>query len=224
MNNKKIIISVVLLISVIGCSSSSPAGSAVNATGEAVGYVGKTVGNTVKGVGKTIGGAADRLTGNVDVVNARKEIDHTANSTLNRLFKLDRKAKALYDISYGYAIFDSRKSSLIISLGGGAGVAIAKNSNERTYMRMFTGGVNLGAGIQFYQNVFLFENKRSFDNFVNSGWEAGTSANANFGRNALDAQVRFVDGMALFQLADTGINLSVDVTGTKYWKDEDLNK
>ena len=58
---------------------------------------------------------------------------------------------------------------------------------------------------------------------MNSGWEAGTSANANFGRDSLDAQVRFIDGLAIFQLTETGINLSLDLTGTRYYKDKSLN-
>lgn len=203
------------------CASAGPV---VDGAEEAVGFVGETIGSTVKGVGKTVSGAAERVSGNVDSVAARQDVDQKAQEALARLFKLDRKAKPLFDISYGYAVFDSRKTSFILTVGGGGGVAVSKANGKRTYMRMFTGGANLGAGIQFFQNVFLFENKESFDRFVNSGWEAGTAANANFGRDSLDAQVRFVNGMALFQLADTGINLSVDVTGTKYWKDKELNQ
>jgi lipid-binding SYLF domain-containing protein len=222
MKKKNLLISLTLAVS--ACSASDPVGSTVGNTANAVGYVGETVGSTVKGVGQTIGHTASRVSGNIDLEKAREEVDYKVASAIDRLFKLDAKAKALYDISYGYAVFDNRKSSFLISLGNGGGVAVSKSNGQRTYMRMFTGGVNLGAGVQFYQNVFLFETKRSFDNFVNSGWEAGTSANANFGRDALDAQVRFVNGMALFQLAETGINLSADVTGTKYWKDDKLNK
>lgn len=197
--------------------------SIIKGIGGAVSEVGSTVGSTVKAVGKGVGDTAERVTGNVDVKEARKEINDKSSDALARLLKLDPKAKALFDISYGYAVFDSRKSSFVISLGSGGGVAVVKASGKRTYMRMFTGGVNVGAGIQFFQNIFLFENKASFDQFVNSGWEAGTAANANFGRRAIDAEVRFINGMALFQLAETGINLSADFTGTKYWKDSDLN-
>ena len=216
------IISVALLSALVGCATNT-GNKVVDGVGSTTNYVGSTVGQTVSAVGSGVTGTAERLTGNVDVVQAKKEVNVTTEEALARLLKLDKRARALYGISYGYAIFDSRKSSFLISLGSGGGVAVVKASGDRTYMRMFTGGVNVGAGIQFFQNVFLFENKASFDRFVNSGWEAGTSANANFGRDSLDAQIRFVNGMALFQLADTGINLSADFTGTKYWKDKTLN-
>ncbi len=209
------IASFVVTTSLIACSSSAPK--------ETVGYVGETVGGTVKAVGQGLSSTAERVTGNVDPVVARQEVDQNTKEALSRLFALDKKAKILFDASYGYAVFDSRKSSFLVTLGSGGGVAVSKPDGQRTYMRMFTGGANFGAGVQFFQNIFLFENKKSFEKFVNSGWEAGTAANANFGRDSLDAQVRFVDGMALFQLAETGVNLSADVTGTKYWKDKQLN-
>ena len=196
---------------------------AVAEPGKVLRHIGKTVGDTVTGVGQGVASTADRVTGNIDVVEARKAIDKNAAEALDRLFKLDRKAKALYDISYGYAVFDASKTSFLITLGKGSGVAVSIPDKKRTYMRMVTGGANVGAGVQFTQNIFLFETKESFERFVDKGWEAGTAANANFGRDSADAQVRFVNGMALFQLAETGINLSADITGTKYWKDSALN-
>ncbi len=35
--------------------------------------------------------------------------------------------------------------------------------------------------------------------------------------------MRFVDGVAVFQLTEKGLLLAVDLTGTKYWKNSDLN-
>ena len=212
------------LLACVACSANNgEANPIVDGVKNTAGYVGDTVGGTATAVGGAVSGAADRVTGKVDPALAKQEINRNTEAALARLFKADRKAKALFDISYGYAVFDSRKGSFLVTVGQGSGVAVSKANNNRTYMRMLTGGANLGAGIQFYQTVFLFENKTTFDRFVNSGWEAGSAANANFGRDSLDVDVRFTNGMALFQLAETGINLSVDVTGTKYWKDNALS-
>jgi hypothetical protein len=38
--------------------------------------------------------------------------------------------------------------------------------------------VGLGLGGRRYQVVFLVEDKKAFDKFVNKGWQADTSANA----------------------------------------------
>jgi len=41
--------------------------------------------------------------------------------------------------------------SFMITTGFGAGVAVDKASGKRIYMKMITGGVNLGAGAGMYQ-------------------------------------------------------------------------
>jgi len=106
----------------------------------------------------------------------------------------------------------------------GAGVAVNKGSGKKTYMRMRSLGANLGAGVQFYHSVFLFETERAFRSFVESGWEATTSADAAFGKATAAAEVKFNGGMAFFHLADSGALVSASIAGTKYWVSEDLNK
>ena len=111
----------------------------------------------------------------------------------------------------------------MITSGFGAGVAVEKASGQRNYMKMATGGVNVGMGGEFFQLVILFENKKTFDNFVNEGFEAGSEASAVAGSEAKDAEARFTQGMAVYELTEKGLKLAVDFTGTKYWKDDDLN-
>lgn len=184
--------------------------------------VGDTVSSTAQGIGKAVGSTAERLSGNVDVPAARAE-NAMADSSLKRLFKLKPAAKSLFERSYGYAVFDSRKTSFIMTIGRGAGVAVEKSSGKRTYMQMAGAGANVGAGIKFFQHIIFFENHDSFRRFVDKGWEAGTSGNLALGENAAAAEARFIDGMALYQLSDTGVMLSADITGSKYWEDSLLN-
>jgi lipid-binding SYLF domain-containing protein len=85
-------------------------------------------------------------------------------------------------------------------------------------------GANLGAGVQFYQSVFLFETESAFNSFITSGWEANTAADAAFGKAGAAAEVKFNGGMAFYHLAESGALVSASVAGTKYWVSEDLNK
>jgi lipid-binding SYLF domain-containing protein len=78
--------------------------------------------------------------------------------------------------------------------------------------------------VQFYRSVFLFETERALRTFIESGWEATTSADAAFGKAAAAAEVKFNGGMAFFHLADSGALVSASIAGTKYWVSEDLNK
>jgi hypothetical protein len=53
----------------------------------------------------------------------REEIDTMVKNTLKTLFDKDSDAKELSGKAYGYAVFDNAKISLVISGGGGRGVA-----------------------------------------------------------------------------------------------------
>ena len=164
----------------------------------------------------------------------REKIDAAAKDALNVVLTNRAKAKQLYDKAYGYAVFDNLKISLIISGGGGRGVAVDKSSGKRTYMNMGTGGLNIGLGAQKYQVVFLFEDKATFDDFVNKGWQAEANANAVAGNKGLNAESSagaaganveavFENGMALYQITDAGLMLQADIAGTKFWKNKKLN-
>ncbi len=43
------------------------------------------------------------------------------------------------------------------------------------------------------------------------------------GNESQELAVSFVDGMAVFQLTKKGLLLVADLTGTKYWKNSDLD-
>ena len=155
------------------------------------------------------------------VQKKRDKVDRIARESLERLFEESAKAKRLYDRADGYAVFDNTKISLGIT--GGAGVGVAVQDDNRTYMKMATGGLNVGLGGQVYQVVFLFEDSGTFDNFVNSGWQASASASAVAGKAGANAEASFTNGLAVFQLTEAGLMLQADISGTKYWKSKKLN-
>jgi lipid-binding SYLF domain-containing protein len=200
------------------------AGPVKDAVTGAAGFVGDTVSDTAHSVGKAVGDVSDRITGDVQYAEVRKEIDTTADGSLKRLFKAVPQAKKLFERSYGYAVFDNRKTAFFLATGSGAGVAVNKGSGKRTYMRMGSLGANLGAGVQFYQSVFLFETESAFNSFIHSGWEANTAADASFGKAAAAAEVKFNGGMAFYNIAESGALVSASIAGTKYWVSEDLNR
>jgi lipid-binding SYLF domain-containing protein len=170
----------------------------------------------------------------------KAKIDDMAQETLNRLFTENPKTKPLFEQSYGYAVFDARQTKVVVSGGGGDGVAIERASGKKTYMKQATLGVGIGLGIQVYQVVFLFETRDGFDNFVEKGWEVGAGADAAAGDQGKNASasstgkdaaaagagtaVGFNNGMAVFQMTEKGLMLQADISGTKYWKPEGLNE
>jgi lipid-binding SYLF domain-containing protein len=153
----------------------------------------------------------------------RAKIDAEAQGVLDRLFKESPGAKSLYDKAAGWAAFRNMKVAIGITGGGGHGVAVDKSSGQRTYMKMGTGGVNVGLGAQKYEIVFLFETQAALDRFETQGWQADTSASAAAGKEGANAEATFRDGVAYYQMTDKGLMLSADLTGTKYWKNDKLS-
>jgi lipid-binding SYLF domain-containing protein len=152
------------------------------------------------------------------------KIDETAQESLNEVFKGNKAAKDLYNNSYGWAAFDNLKIAWGFSGGGGNGVAVNKKTGARTYMKGGTVGVGLGLGAQKYQVVFLFQDEKTFRNFVEKGWQADATAQATAGTAGVGGQTGFVNGIAIYQITDKGLMASADIAGTKYWKNKKLNK
>jgi|YelNatPaOPRAMG01_1025707.scaffolds.fasta_scaffold126266_1 lipid-binding SYLF domain-containing protein len=153
----------------------------------------------------------------------KKRIDEDAKEVLAKLFDKSKEAKALYNKSYGYAVFTATKVTVLASGGGGRGVAVEKKSGKRIYMKMATAGVGVGLGAQRTEFVFLFENKEVFDKFVEKGWQGGAGASAAAGNEGTNKAVGFKDGVAVYQFTKAGLVASADVTGNKFWKDDELN-
>jgi lipid-binding SYLF domain-containing protein len=153
----------------------------------------------------------------------RSQIDATAGAALDKLLKENKNAKELYDKAYGWAAFDNLKLGFFFSGGGGKGEAVEKKTGKKTYMSMGSAGFGLAFGGKKYDVVFLFQTKAAFDDFVNNGWQAQGSASGTAGTAQGGAQTGFVNGMAIYQIDSTGLMANVDLTGSKYFKDKDLN-
>jgi len=153
----------------------------------------------------------------------KMKLDETAEEALQTLFAANPKAKDLYENSFGWAVFDNLKLAFGFSGGGGNGVAKAKESGQKTYMKMGTAGVGFGLGANKYQVIFLFQDSQTFDNFVNKGWQADAGATASAGKNAAEVKTDFVNGLAIYQVTEKGLMANADIAGTKYWKNDKLN-
>jgi lipid-binding SYLF domain-containing protein len=159
---------------------------------------------------------------------ARVERQKTNIETLKLLYKYAPESKKMIANSYGYATFSNLGVNLMFfSAEGGKGLAHNNKTGKNIYMNMASGGVGFGLGVKDFRIVFLFENKKVFDNFVNSGWEANAQADAaakagNDG-GALNAAITVAPGIRIYKLTQNGLALQATIQGTKYWKDGDLN-
>ncbi|TKI68608.1 hypothetical protein FCU45_09285 [Sulfurimonas crateris] len=152
-----------------------------------------------------------------------------SNQTMQLLYKYAPEARQMVLRSYGYATFSNVGVNLILlSAEGGKGMAHNNRTGINTYMNMASGGLGLGIGVKDFRAVFLFENKRAYDTFVRSGWEANAQADAaakyEESGGSLNAAITVAPGVRLYKLTQNGLALQATVQGTKYWKDTELNK
>jgi lipid-binding SYLF domain-containing protein len=147
-----------------------------------------------------------------------------ADETLQKLFKEVKGSKQLYDKAAGYAVIRVTKAGFIVSGSGGAGVAIDKATKHVTYMKMGAASAGLTIGAAKFDMVFLFQTKDRLNEFVSGGWDSAAGAKATAGKESASAASDFFDGQIVYTLSDKGLMASADISGTKYWADEDLNK
>ena len=91
--------------------------------------------------------------------------------------------QSLIASAYGHAVFDTTKGGFVVTGAGGTGVAMRKNGGDPVYMHLGAGGVGLGAGLENYKLIMLFENEDTYKRFIDGAWTAGASAQAAAGRD-----------------------------------------
>jgi len=117
---------------------------------------------------------------------------------------------------------------LLAGSGNGKGMAVDNKTKSETFMKMFAIQGGLGMGVEKFRVVFVFENEKVFDSFVNSGWQFGGQASAAAKTTPekggpMRGAASVSDGIWMYQLTDKGVALEITAKSTKYSKDKDLN-
>jgi lipid-binding SYLF domain-containing protein len=159
----------------------------------------------------------------------REKTRSMADQTLNDLYKLQPTAKAAIQKSVGYAVFSNMGTNLlIVSAARGAGIAVDSNSKQETFMKMVSAGAGLGLGVKDYRVIFVFQEEAAYTHFLDSGWSgsAQSDAAAKVGKSgsAYSGAAELAPGVLVYQITKNGLALQVTLQGTKYYKDDDLNK
>ena len=159
----------------------------------------------------------------------REKSRKIAAQTLQDLYKLEPTAQATIQKSAGYAIFNNTGVNvLLLSTARGAGIAVNNKTKEETFMKMISAGAGLGVGVKDYRVVFVFESDKALAQFLDSGWsgstQAGAAAKAGEEGGAYSGAAEVAPGVWVYQITKNGLALQLTLQGTKYSKDNDLNK
>ena len=158
----------------------------------------------------------------------QKQVRKMAHDTLQRLYKAEPKAKGAVEGAAGYAVFSNTGLKiLMLGSGKGEGLAVNNKSHQETFMKVVELQAGLGFGVKKFSVIFVFDNDKAFDSFVNSGWEFGgqstVAATTGEKGGAMTGAASVSDGVWMYQMTDKGVALEITAKGTKYYKDDDLN-
>jgi lipid-binding SYLF domain-containing protein len=159
----------------------------------------------------------------------REKIRKMAAATLTDLYKLEPSAEAAIQRSAGYAVFDNMGTNLLVlSTARGAGVAVNSQTRPDTFMKMTSDGVGLGVGVKDYREVFVFETEPALAKFIDSGWsgetQADAAAKAGKSGGGYSGAATVAPGVWVYQITKNGLALQLTLQGTKYSKNDELNK
>ena len=157
----------------------------------------------------------------------RAELREMGEEVLSDLYEQKPGVQEEIQSAVGYAAFDSLGMKiLLVATERGKGIAHDNRSGEDIFMKMFSGGVGIGAGISDFRVVFVFHNASTFDDFLETGWDfgaevEGTAKTKDKGVTGTAADV--TSNVSVYQFTKAGLALEVTLGGTKFWKDDDLN-
>jgi lipid-binding SYLF domain-containing protein len=164
-----------------------------------------------------------------DAEKKRQKSRKMAEQTLKDLAKKEPTSKAAIQSAVGYAVFNNMGTHfLLVSTARGAGIAIDNKTKQETFMKMFSAGAGFGIGVKDYRVVFVFEKADAMKHFLDSGWagsaETDAAAKAGSSGGALSGAAQVAPDTWVYQITKNGVALQLTLQGTKYSKDDDLNK
>jgi hypothetical protein len=83
--------------------------------------------------------------------------------------------------------------------------------------------MNFGIGGFDNQIVILFEDGGDFTDFIEKGVDTSAQVGTMTGEKQNQLALRFTEGKAVFVLTKKGWKVAANLTGSRYWPDEELN-
>jgi lipid-binding SYLF domain-containing protein len=159
----------------------------------------------------------------------KAKIRQATQQTLQDLYKLQPSAQGAIQKAAGYAVFKNFGTNvLVVSTASGKGIATNNQTKQETFMKMISGGAGLGIGVKDFRVIFVFGTDKAFNTFLESGWsgsgQADAAAKAGTSGGAVSGAVEVAPDTYVYQITKNGLALQLTLQGTKYYKDDDLNK
>jgi lipid-binding SYLF domain-containing protein len=162
------------------------------------------------------------------IIQGRHQVREMTQDALATLIEITPSARRAIDRSAGYAVFSTFGVKLFFAGGTtGKGMVVNQRTHRQTFMKMVQVQGGLGFGLNQNRLIFVFTTEQALRNFIDQGWEFGGQANLSAiagGQGAMFSGAAAVaPNVFLYQLTNTGLSATLTVSGTKFFKDSDLN-
>ena len=162
------------------------------------------------------------------IIQARSQVREMAQDALASLYEIAPGTRRAIERAAGYGVFSTFGVKLFFAGGTtGKGLIVNQRTSRQTFMKMVQVQGGLGFGVNQNRLIFVFTTEQALRNFIDQGWEFGGQANLSAmagGKGAMFSGAAAVaPGVYLYQLTNTGLSATITVSGTKYFKDADLN-
>ena len=160
-----------------------------------------------------------------DKAKKQAEIRKVTQTSLQKFYKAKPELKGEVEKAPGYAVFTTYGLSFLLGGAGGKGFAHDNKAKKDTFMHLAQASAGAQVGIAESETLFIFPTQKSFDDFVNKGWEAsgGGSVQAGAGGKSAGTASGGTTDARYYTLTKNGLQVGIAVAGTKIWKDKELN-
>jgi len=158
----------------------------------------------------------------------RQFVLNMMEDSLGKLYTEKPYTRKLIANAAGYGVFSNLNAQIIFVGGGsGYGVVIDNENGTKTYMNMAEGSLGLGVGVKDFREIIIFNSPAVLHKFINFGWEVklkgDAAAKSGQKGGALDTATDFQSDVVIYQITESGVVLSANFGGSKYWIDKELN-
>ena len=157
----------------------------------------------------------------------QEEVRKATAATLDKFYKAKPAIKDEVQKAPGYGVFTTYGVSFLLGGAGGTGVVHDAKAKKDTYMHMAQASAGPQVGIAQNDLLIVFKDEKALKSFVDKGWEVGGGGAISAGAGGKTAGggsgEEFVSDAQVYKLTRNGVEAGGLVSGTKFWKEKELN-
>jgi lipid-binding SYLF domain-containing protein len=183
------------------------------------------------------------------VAEKRAYVREMRDDVFKEFFAADPALRKRVQSAAGYGAFSNTGIKImVLGTGHGYGLVHDNATGKETFMRVSELGGGVGMGVKNFRALFVFQTQAALRSFLDTGLAVGGKAEASAMAQDVGASTGAQTGVSsagvsggasgkaggitkqslgagveVYQLTKTGVALEAMVSGTKYWKDPELN-